>query len=467
MRRTWSAGLLSLALCGGAGPALAYENQATHPLMTVKGKNLLQNSSPVRYFELDEKSTRMSGGSTNEDVPLTNVLSHFFNPATGDALRLSDGGVLLPALGDTAIARGREKWDLAVSQYRSGFPDDAYESLGRALHLLTQDMAQPGHIHNDPHLIFGTLDADRSRLEELAEQIALNQTASFPDGTSLVTAAPGAASPFTQVTPEDFGAELARLVFTLSRFTGELNDSTGLGFIDIGTNRRAAGFILGDPFGIGCANRSHWQMSGLTRPLCWDPTQIYDGPLFDNDWWREPERLGVFDPLLAAQVFYIDRYEEVNIGVGGGLTSLNQHYVSALVPHAINYTAGLIKLFAQTVDADAPRVRLRENNLNGQVIPPNGATGAQDVVVEAFDYDPILDPANIRGVSGIYRIIITQTSGGTFSSTATFTGPVLANHIFAGLAEGQYAVQVIDGLANEATLVSFAIASPDSSTRTA
>ena len=153
---------LVVFFCTLIPPAFGYENACTHPQMTRNAIDILNNSGTI-YFELFAQKPVIANGANIEDV--TNfpfgdfaVFNHFYEPRTRRALNV--GGVVGPivlngvslGLQQDALSRGSVLWNAAVTQYAQGQKSQAFTSLGRSLHLLTQDMSQPGHVHNDPHI---------------------------------------------------------------------------------------------------------------------------------------------------------------------------------------------------------------------------------------------------------------------------------------------------------------------------
>jgi hypothetical protein len=154
--------------------AIAWENNCSHPKITDNAISLLYNQAGTATqqplyaeFNLQSASGPMEAGALSEDLdpdgvsPLM-VLNHFYDPHTH--LPLHDGSaaddyhfVTLSLLfaqypQSTAVSRGEVEWSLAVNEYKYISKNLAYITLGHALHLLTQDMTKPAHVHNDPHV---------------------------------------------------------------------------------------------------------------------------------------------------------------------------------------------------------------------------------------------------------------------------------------------------------------------------
>lgn len=436
--------LAALALLCLPTAASSYTEVTTHPEITKRGANLLVTSEGG-YREISRYTADMAEGSRDEDFGQfslwTVVVTHFYDPSTGSGL--SRSGVTFP---QSAVERGRMRWNEAILSYTvyRNRPQ-AYHKLGHALHLLAQDLAQPGHAHNDPHIPFAS--ADLSALEKFAEQQAINSIGTFPVGTAVRTGDPTRFPPTSELTPEDFGVEQAARTHQASRFVGQLNRATGIGFVNVGTNRLDAVFDPSDSSGLNCMSEPHWELAGKFRALCFDPNRPHDGVEFSNDWWEVPGRLGPNDPLLAAQLFYIDQYDEVNHGEEG----LTFFFYRTLIPEAINTSAGLMKLFAQTVDPVRPTVQLRRGNEQGSLIPPGGV-GSDTIYVKAVDpsaTEPGGD-AKYPTPSGIYQMELRRVGGSVIEPSPAISaeGETAAVRTFPNLAEGDYELEVVDGFQN-------------------
>ncbi len=69
--------------------------------------------------------------------------SHFWNPDTGT-------GILFDPPVQNALERAQMLWQEALAHYEAGQYDEAYEDLGRVMHLAA-DMGTPAHVHCDMH----------------------------------------------------------------------------------------------------------------------------------------------------------------------------------------------------------------------------------------------------------------------------------------------------------------------------
>jgi len=484
---------------------MGFENVCTHPQISKNAVVLLNQSG--FYPELESEKINIATGAYAEDEVAHEliVVDHFYDPRDRNPINI--GGILGP-IGDfaqsigmqtDALTRGGNLWSQAITKYNSGQKDAAYTQLGHVLHLVTQDMAQPGHVHNDFHFPYtfcgnkffpqdgivcrsgGIVDGTNSKsspLEFEAEAICdgnpFSGLPAFPQGTAVVSATPGLYEETPVVnsalTPKDFGEEIARASYLAAAFRGGLsynysNGYEGNGAIDLNGNVVTAHYVPGEPNQpllplAPCLGRIHWSIAGSDgTELCWDPDEPYDGTVasgFTNDWWKVPSVESDWNPFQAdTQWFYFHTYDRVKLGNG---QTLNDSLVQSQIPLSTNYSAGLIKLFAQSVDPIPPVMQLQLDNSNGPNIAANGWS-RDKVFVSAIDPGPS-DPTGSSKYptpSGLYVLELqTLDSGGNVASI-TPAAPALpangsenpAQRSFAGLLEGKtYQVHSVDGLNN-------------------
>jgi hypothetical protein len=167
--------------------------------------------------------------------------------------------------------------------------------------------------------------------------------------------------------------------------------------------------------------------------------------------------------------FYFERpayafpavYSDGSPAAGKSLAELWALDKGRFLADAEESSAGLMKQFAQAVDSLAPTISIKD--IDGKSIEENGTTNATTILIDATDPTSAGQPV----ASGIYRVWLTQTAGGTFSSTNTFagspdgtTGPHLVQlPSIAGLTDGTYVVAACDGLGHY-TQVSSHMADP-------
>lgn len=448
--------LALLLLPAGIQRAEAYGNIYTHPLITERANTLLQ-SGTTGYFEAKQYLQLMRQGATDEDSPDTIVVNHFYNPATGQKLTVSGLGLF----NVDALTRAKEKWVAAIQRYKSGPASRgaAYREMGHILHLLGQDLAQPAHVHNDPHLP-AVLLGDSSPFEDFVEGIATNSPTQFPGGNVVVRGTLDEQDPDGSLVVSSFGKPLAELTYKASRFLGELNENPVGGVVDVGTKRHFAVLILLDPDELDfCLAEPHWEIPGVDYPMCYDPASEgnYDrGASYDNDWWIVTDRLPGDSFSPSTKVFYFDQPDQVLYGTGSGNITLNHRFFNELLPKAAEYTAGLIRLFGRTVDPVPPTITLRNGDQNGPVIEEGGAAG-EDLYFEVLDPGPG-DPGGSGQYpvpSWVYKIELKNLDTNTvvpISPPISTTGEALVTRTVQGLSEGPYRLTAFDGTGNEASV---------------
>ncbi len=186
----------------------AYDPQKVHPLMSEKSAGATYNFDRNSYEEFSLNSTikALRKGATEEDylgginfgglLPGLRGPMHFYNPMTHKGLNITERSTNHQDF-PTALSVAEIIWSQAIDVYPKGESSGlvetqqkklAYEYLGHVLHLAAQDMAQPAHVHNDPHLphILGDdSTVDLPKWENLA--IFNNQgMVPVPKGTPLI-----------------------------------------------------------------------------------------------------------------------------------------------------------------------------------------------------------------------------------------------------------------------------------------
>lgn len=465
-----------------AASSYAFENKCTHPTMAVRGRELLSRSEAGQYAELFAYQATIADGADKEDeIPLKipgvpPVFDHFYQPHTQQPLTVPGLGLAMRYSFDTARARAGKHWDNALALYKQGKRGEAHFLLGRSLHLM-QDMHQPGHTHNDPHVppgsvpillnIRGLNGHDSSPLEHTVENDC-KQTAGASIAAGSVVGAPVSGN---LGGPDGFLVSSALEAYASVNFPGQLGlfVPNAIGSINIlGKIYNAAfegGFSTGtfSQLSNKCLTKPHWILTDpLANPLdlssprlCLvpnpkNPYDSYDGKLFDgfdNDWWA-----------IAPGRFYIEQYGKVETGVGD---LLNDALADSRVARAVEMSAGYLKLFADTVDGVAPQAALKK--ANGDALARNGVSYISDsrsFRVDAEDLGKTGFP-----VSGIYRIGVTRSGDPTPVSEQFFGGvatPMTA--AFTLVEDGAYVVRVHDGLGKFAELAIVIILSASSAT---
>jgi hypothetical protein len=198
---TMNRGILAILMFSLTSDLAAYENACTHPKITSRAVDLLNTPTPTPYSELSVFQHDLLFGAQDEDNPTLAVLNHFYDPRNRKPLNIpgNDTAIGIITLGNQqdALTRASGYWQQAVTKYKANSKDTAYILMGRVLHLITQDMAQPGHTQNDPHIPYlvynypGLDGSDASILEESAENLCNSSGDPFPQGTGVLMATPG------------------------------------------------------------------------------------------------------------------------------------------------------------------------------------------------------------------------------------------------------------------------------------
>ena len=131
-----------------------YDTKVAHPAIAQLAVELYnQKFDP----DLDKKDlTCILSGAMDEDTP-TRWLNHFFDPVHNKGLK----GLYLPAKDwsispnvQSSFSLGDQSWQRALSDYKKGDRERALKSLGHILHLVA-DMAVPAHTRDDIHVYPG------------------------------------------------------------------------------------------------------------------------------------------------------------------------------------------------------------------------------------------------------------------------------------------------------------------------
>lgn len=268
---------------------VAYENVCTHPKITTRAVELLNTAEPDHYLELSAETiqTDLTFGVRDEDNPNSAVLNHFYDPRNRKPLNVPGNniaiGVITLGSQQTALARAAGYWSQAVIKYKANSKDVSYALLGRTLHLLTQDMAQPGHTHNDPHIPYGLNffgaenwpglnGSDAGILEASAENLCNSSPQQFPAGTAIQMAVAGTYEPANALSPLDFGETVSRAAYVAASFSGGLGTASvnqygeysGTGAINVNGNVYVAHYSPPDPNEVpfSCQASPHWLITG-------------------------------------------------------------------------------------------------------------------------------------------------------------------------------------------------------------
>jgi hypothetical protein len=470
-------------LLGILPPTYAYENQCTHPRITRSALADL-NAPSAALPDISAYMSDISTGAYLEDVlpDASSVLSHFYDPQTGERLNIPGAyGSVLNLIGPTdAITLGDRLWGEAVSDYRTGHRSSAYQELGRSLHLLSQDMAQPGHVQNDPHVPYpGTyshvlnyieahavallpgLDGTRaSQLEAKAEDECNTGPNGLPFGRNAITALPQIAADVydanAPLSPRPWGIGLARQTYLDSSFPGdlptpEIDPQSGMlsatGHVNFPGGGEDKAYFWPLQYDVpqspgNCGLIVHWYLVDGSNILCYDPSIPYEGSFSNglgNDWWQIPEST-VWNAFNGQRMYYIHSSDDITTGDG----TLTDTFIAHEIPNAIDYTAGLLQLFGKTVDEISPMVTQAHHGLS-QTSFSSGDTFYDDSVTLT-----IVDPTSAQypSPSGIYLVTLKNISRGQTRVTH-YEGQANVSIPFVSLETGTYLLEVADGFNNK------------------
>jgi len=363
--------LFTLATSANAwGPAVG------HRYIVARGNVILDRDFPDEYKEIDNSLTLLQDGAEEEDgtTGLRGAM-HFYNPFTtrvGKGL-FSHG---IPTPREDAISVATQEWLDAVAAYKIGQKGTAFNLLGRVAHLVTGDLFQPQHVHDDPH----SYDWIGSDGEVIESRFDSNTSVVTAYGLSLLAPISG---PLTSEGVSQFGNVAARMVYLESRFSGTLQVPTGTptgtetGLITLPNNTSLpVHLVLGDPESPNHDLRYNHFETDEANPQFYDYNEasggrgdialFWDGFNRHQDWWELP-----VDEDGGQQYFYFYQFQNITFANG----DLADYYIQQFVPYSLSYTAGLLKAGAKAFDSVPPTVELRRNDAQGEIIPNNGFGG--------------------------------------------------------------------------------------------
>jgi hypothetical protein len=395
-----------------AADLAAHDPSTAHRAYTTKGADLLTAND---YSELTTFGGRMEDGSAEEDPAFTDYplaspnsrpMTHFFNPFEPTFQLLSQ---------NTALQYAEPNlWQKAIEKYSSGEKSLAYYFLGRSVHII-EDMTSPPHVQSDPHLSFGDITEKifQSGTYELWEKL---------NWSSLSTAsgsAPRQGVNFYTATLDRIAQETnmdSRIDGLMQRSSTQ--PATGI-FATLFPNIQYASGIdpeTGEPFENWCEATLGCNFSGPER----------NDPLSGDDWWRTLPLSGNFIYVESAGAArpavwwdtlnqsFVPNGNFVLVQIWEGIPSpadptrvldnirATPSQTGHIIPRTVEAVAGVMQLFAKTVDPLAPQITFKDTS--GNVIPNNGATNSSEVLVEATD--PV--DANHPTASGIYKIVLSM-----------------------------------------------------------
>ncbi|MFN0117267.1 MAG: FlgD immunoglobulin-like domain containing protein [Elusimicrobiota bacterium] len=305
--------------------SFGYDNLKVHPGLTLRSLDLI-SSNNNSYEELKIYEEKIIQGTRDEDIPDYNVLNHFYNPVTGKGLTIPGHSF------DPSIVKGNILLNEAIFDYQfnTNF-NEAYYKLGKALHLMIQDMAQPQHLHDDAHAPI-RLHGDGTRYEDYSEIKFLT----VPRANSLTI------SPQNLITLSKI---LSQHTYYDSMFPGT-HDQTSI-LITLPDNKKIKAFYVPEQVvDSTIVTPSQWIIRGKNRLLRYNPSKTGDGlalgeSSFQN-WWRVPEQ--------DSEFYYFDLQENWNEEISIQGVPLELYYINKFVPLAEEYGASFIKLFHDIVN---------------------------------------------------------------------------------------------------------------------
>lgn len=431
-------------------------SQDTHRHITTKSIQLLDFGSTYTEVSSQIFSDRLTQGAFDEDEPASRGATHFYNPITRIGLHLGIFGQHIQFQNALAIATqsvslmpaaifGESNWwNIAIQKYKSGDKIGGYHALGRSAHLLTQDLAQPYHVHNDPHLphtlelagLTVTINGDDAPYENYSNDAV---GGSVYNGAVGVTSASDVVALAVQTATNTYHNSKYSVISTgFDTFGREFRE------VSIGSQLYTMVMVPADPFGAPAAQQgSHFVIlpgGSIARNMIFNPFIVpiagEDGGTnyqFSNDFWQIPDN-------TQSQFYYFDRSSDF---VDESGVSLNQLYLRRFAPLSIENTAGLLKLFAQTVDRKSPEISVQG---------PAGAVSNNGTTTDTSLTFTVIDPIDgtYPNASGIYRIVV----DGPTPSTMTYAGkpdgpPGSDTRTFSlNLSTGSYKITAYDGLGN-------------------
>jgi len=361
----------------------AYDNKKIHPfILTGKAVVLFPVNSDydkefTEYFDKTEpfgydtgqkdifgnpiydynKVKQSTLGTIEEDEPPWQTVNHFYNPL------FPDRGFTLDLVvgfwtGEPAIKYGIPIWQEAIEKYGYGDKNGAYNSLGRAIHLL-EDMATVPHVYQDDHAYEWAQDLLK---------LGGNDEAWVRDNHPLITYDDyGIRQPAT-LSYEKFLDEMARETYFGARIQGHLYEMEVL---------PATGYLakLFPPMPSGYGGVlsymeyvdlgqlgliKYWQISNVGYYKCPD--------MLKDDWWEltyegSPGYFYIANSYNAIPVNYWDkgrgvwlpnlttRYNFCQLLAGApGNARLTPDQEEKIIPACISYAAGLMKYFYDIVN---------------------------------------------------------------------------------------------------------------------
>ena len=428
--------LSAIILCvfGLSQCARAYDKQTHRDLLTGEALSLLRGSSSAKFLELDYFRTTIAQGSVDEDGDAgIRGPFHFFDPVN-DAKPWWTKGV---SARDVLLGLNPEVIDL----YHAGDKAPAYYMLGRIVHLAAQDMFCVPHVFFDAHLPFG---GARDSYEEWVE---LNRYQIYRNATYHGATVPSYSWPPSTVLEENaaYTYAHAKISGTLSQDQITPASPSLLEMFPVNHQYALSYSVLPIDGPEGPEWQGVWAISNYGQ--CRERSGAIGIPTVGENWW-----------VVGSGVYFEKPAKLIPAKYGGQNNTRTFAEIWALDPanrliaKSEEATAGILRSFALSVDQKKPAVVMHRDSGEGPIIHPDETTDAKDVFFEIAD--PV--DATFPTASGLYRISVVQTYGGTFSQSIDLAGQNDVIQPFFSLKKGQYTANVYDGLGNM-TAVQFAV----------
>ena len=132
-----------------------YDSELAHPNIAQLAALLYNKNNPERKLTLEEINWLMQGAK-DEDTP-TRWLNHFYDPVYNVGLLfgrryLSAKDWAISPRSQADFALGDKSWQRAQDDWQKGNREEAFKALGHILHLVA-DMLVPAHTREDIHVL--------------------------------------------------------------------------------------------------------------------------------------------------------------------------------------------------------------------------------------------------------------------------------------------------------------------------
>jgi hypothetical protein len=360
-----------------------YDNKKTHPdILTLGAVNktgennfsgLLIEQGGISYREVAEysiknnRSNDIREGSIEEDnfagFFFPRPANHFYNPYTGQGI-----------FGfQSAFEYSIKLWGEAMAFYYQGNKENAYYTLGRAIHLL-EDMGSAPHTHADIHL---ALVPQKNSFEEWVLNESQHNADYYFNSDIVPTYIAGGPTSL-----EGFIHQHALFTNNSVRIEGKLNrdedhpvdGNLGRMFPEMAY----LNYIAPVPDGDGKFTQEYWSIKNVGK--------CYSGPnggaVANDDWWRaEPKNGGEYYYIESVKGVYPAEYPTRPNGTEWVSTrkELPRIWIEdyGLIKQTVNRVAGALKLFYDIVN-EPPYIKditvtdSNKNTVYQTVLAPGG-----------------------------------------------------------------------------------------------